>query len=143
VPSLDKPAYKLCQHSSSSGCGIYSSRPQECRDYSCLWLSSDLGEVTDRPDEIGIVFDKPTLVSDHADYQGVPFVCAREIHVGARNRARAAELLVLFARTWVVRVTDPSGRTQLTGPRHLIELLLTRAKERAEKTGDGSPRRGV
>jgi hypothetical protein len=130
VPSLGKGEYELCRHSTASGCGVYESRPRECREYSCLWLSSDLGELTDRPDRVGLVFDKPSLLEDHADYAGVPFVCAREIHAGARDGARAAELLRLFARSWVVRLTNPEGRTQLTGPAPLIELLRERARAR-------------
>ncbi len=130
VPSLGKREYELCRHSSPSGCGVYESRPGECRDYSCLWLSSELGELADRPDRIGLVFDKPSLVGDHADYAGVPFICAREIHAGARDGERAAELLGLFARSWVVRLTSPDGRTRLTGPAPLVELLAERASQR-------------
>jgi len=133
VPSLAKPAYELCRHSSKGGCRIYAERPQECRDYSCLWLSSELGEATDRPDRIGIVFDRPSLVSDHADYAGVDFICAREIHEGARHGARAAELIRRFARTWVVRITSPEGKTQLMGPVSLVQLLLDRAEARGQE----------
>lgn len=131
VPSLGKPPNVLCRHSSREGCGTYAARPQECVDYSCLWLSSELGELTDRPDRIGIVFDRPSLVADHADYLGVAFVCAREVHEGARNGARARDLLLRFARAWVVRLTSPDGRTQLMGPDHLIQRLRSRAEVRA------------
>ncbi|HZV02343.1 MAG TPA: hypothetical protein VFF73_36890 [Planctomycetota bacterium] len=131
VPSLGKGEYELCRHSSASGCGVYASRPRECRDYSCLWLSSELGELTDRPDRVGLVFDRPSLIEEHADYAGVPFVCAREIHADAREGERAAELLRRLARAWVVRLTSPDGRTRLTGPAPLIELLMERARARA------------
>lgn len=136
MPILDKPAYQLCRHSKPSGCEVYEARPQECRDYSCLWLSDELGEVADRPDAIGVVFDRPSLVADHEDYRGVPFVCAREMFAGAREGARAADLLRRFARTWVVRLTSPDGRTQLTGPESLVQLLVSRARSRADA---GSP----
>lgn len=133
IESLAKPAFQLCQHSARSGCGIYSSRPQECRDYECLWLSNDIGEPTDRPDQLGIVFDRPTLVARHPDYAGVDFICAREIHEGARHGARAAELIRRLARVMVVRLTRMGGGSQLTGPDHLIRLLVLRAEARSRE----------
>lgn len=131
MPGLQKACYTLCVHSSANGCGIYAGRPSECRAYACLWLDSDLGETDDRPDMIGVIFDRPSLVEDHADYRGVPFVCAREVWPDARDGARASDLITRFARSWVVRLTTHDGRTRLLGPGHLLESLVRRAEERA------------
>lgn len=131
MPVLEKACNSLCANSTAAGCGIYPDRPSECRAYACLWLDSDLGEATDRPDLLGLMFDRPSLVEDHADYAGVPFVCAREAWPGARHGERAAELLARFSRAWVVRLTTHAGRTTLSGPAHLIDLLVTRAEARA------------
>ena len=38
VKSVDKPAGKFCKHLCRVGCGIYEARPDECREYNCLWL---------------------------------------------------------------------------------------------------------
>jgi hypothetical protein len=131
VPILKKACNTLCGHSSGAGCGIYPERPSECRAYACLWLDSDLGEASDRPDLVGLMFDRPSLVEDHADYAGVPFVCAREAWPGARDGKRAADLLVRFSRSWVVRLTGHDGKTTLFGPRSLIDRLVARAAARA------------
>jgi hypothetical protein len=132
VPALGKPVCTLCVNArGAAGCAIYAERPRECREYSCLWLSSDLGEAGDRPDHVGLMFDRPTLVHEHPDYAGIPFVCARELRDGARDEARAAELLLRFSRSWVVRLTALDGRTQLLGPRSLVDQLVARARARA------------
>jgi hypothetical protein len=39
IEELDKPAGKWCRHCQPSrGCRIYENRPNECRDFNCLWL---------------------------------------------------------------------------------------------------------
>lgn len=131
VPSLDKEACTACPHSSPAGCAIYADRPAECRDYRCLWLDDAIGDEADRPDRLGLMFDLPSLVQDHPDYQGVQVICAREVRAGARDEPRAAALLTRLARSMVVRLTARGGRTQLMGPRPLLELLVRRAADRA------------
>ena len=130
VPSLGKPEFELCRHASERGCAIYADRPGECRDYECLWLSSELGELTDRPDRLGIVFDRPALVAQHPDYAGIDFICARELYEGARDGVRAADLLRRLSRAWVVRLTSVTGATQLIGPERLVRVLVARAAAR-------------
>jgi hypothetical protein len=39
VRELDKPANTWCTHCSiGSGCRIYDTRPESCRNYACVWL---------------------------------------------------------------------------------------------------------
>jgi hypothetical protein len=53
-----KPNYARCPHQCESGCGIYSSRPKECRDYYCLYQSGILtGGEEMRPDRLGVLLD--------------------------------------------------------------------------------------
>lgn len=41
VDALKKPAGKWCAHCTSSrGCGIYETRPEECRTFVCAWLQN-------------------------------------------------------------------------------------------------------
>ncbi len=71
-PDFKKPGCTHCPHlrlvepirenvmqlSSYDGknCGIYSDRPDVCRDYKCLWLMGH-GEERDRPDRSGVLID--------------------------------------------------------------------------------------
>lgn len=152
VPELAKDVFQDCPHSrtkltgralappralplaapAATGCEIYATRPAACRDYRCLWLDDALGEDADRPDQLGLMFDLPTLISEHPDYAGVAVICAREVWTAARDGPRASGLLARLARAMVVRLTDPQGKTRLFGPRTAIELLARRAAARAE-----------
>jgi uncharacterized protein len=51
---LQKPANKWCDHCTKSGCAIYESRPQSCRNFNCLWLSG-AGDESIRPDKSKVV----------------------------------------------------------------------------------------
>lgn len=42
VPSLEKPAGQWCKHCSPGrGCGIHETRPQHCRSFHCMWMTTD------------------------------------------------------------------------------------------------------
>ena len=41
-----------------NGCGIYSNRPKECREYKCMWLQMKKAGLELRPDVGHIIFDK-------------------------------------------------------------------------------------
>lgn len=129
VEVLHKPPCTKCAHS-DGGCQIYPTRPIVCREYTCLWLDAGMGLETDRPEQIGIMFDRPADVQNHPDYAGIHAVCAREVWPGARQGARAAQLLTRLARSMVVRVTPHGEKTQLMGPPNLINLLVERAAAR-------------
>lgn len=134
VPSLGKAPCTPCQHPSAAGCEVHAARPQECREYRCLWLDDALGDDAARPDRLGLMFDLPSLVQDHPDYAGVQVICAREVRHGARDEPRGAALLTRLARAMVVRLTARGGATQLCGPRPMVELLAARAAARARAT---------
>jgi hypothetical protein len=129
VPVLKKPAYVLCDHASLTGCGIYGERPPECAAYTCLWLDGEFSP-SDRPDQIGFAFDRPTWLEEHADYEGIQAICARELWQEARSGERARDLLRRLSSVMVVRLTAWGGGTQLMGPSRWIQLLSQRAAER-------------
>jgi hypothetical protein len=54
-----KQAGTTCEHCTGSGCGIYDTRPQLCRDYLCGWRRDEwLGSRPDyRPDRLGVMFN--------------------------------------------------------------------------------------
>lgn len=63
IKELAKPAGKWCSHCAiGKGCTIYETRPESCRVYSCMWLSSQsLPEGNQwpaalRPDKSKVVF---------------------------------------------------------------------------------------
>lgn len=69
ITELDKPAGDWCQHcQGQSGCGIYATRPDICRDYICLWKGERGLSARLRPDHVGaLLMDDP----DTGQYRAV------------------------------------------------------------------------
>ncbi len=63
VSELRKPPYSLCKNinSNGAGCSIYLARPQSCKAYQCLWLSTQTGKeplpLSLRPDKSGVIVE--------------------------------------------------------------------------------------
>jgi hypothetical protein len=46
-----------CPHwASGKGCGIYSTRPIQCRNFDCYWRADPLMTADMRPDKLGVMF---------------------------------------------------------------------------------------
>jgi len=42
IKEINKPAGVFCDKLCAKGCGIYESRPNECRNFECLWLTGQI-----------------------------------------------------------------------------------------------------
>lgn len=93
IPEMDKPPHVPCKHLCDHGCGIYSTRPNVCRTFRCVWLQSN-GDEIHRPDNLGLLLTTE-LVSDTSP----PFVVAYEIRPGA------------FAKglSWLKKLSENNG----------------------------------
>lgn len=61
IPELNKPASVLCQNCTENvGCNIYSSRPTSCANFNCVYLQSDDMDISLRPNECRVTFEKIT-----------------------------------------------------------------------------------
>lgn len=50
---------EVCRHCTmGAGCNIYETRPNECREFRCMWLQMENAGIEMRPDKCGILFDK-------------------------------------------------------------------------------------
>lgn len=59
VPELAKPSGRTCQHCvAKTGCGVYQTRPDSCRQFACLWLLEPTMPHRLRPDQTKVVFYK-------------------------------------------------------------------------------------
>ena len=52
IPEVPSAAGEPCKHLCPIGCAIYTSRPQRCQDFRCLWLDG-WGSISDQPNKIG------------------------------------------------------------------------------------------
>lgn len=59
VPEIAKPSGANCTHCvARTGCGIYETRPDSCRQFACLWLLLPDMPHRLRPDQTKVVFYK-------------------------------------------------------------------------------------
>ena len=57
VVSIAKPVNTWCPHcQKGKGCKIYDSRPEECREYACEWLTNPALPEALKPDKCRVVF---------------------------------------------------------------------------------------
>jgi len=47
-----------CDHTKDDACKIYSDRPDECRQYLCMWVQMDNVHINIRPDNCKMLFDR-------------------------------------------------------------------------------------
>ena len=61
IPSVESPIGVYCKHCVPDvGCKIYHVRPEECREFQCMWSQMEYAGVEMRPDKCHIVFEKVT-----------------------------------------------------------------------------------
>lgn len=62
VESMSKPMHQWCdQCAIGKGCRIYETRPQDCRNFVCLWLSNESMPEELRPDRSRVIFYEPPV----------------------------------------------------------------------------------
>jgi hypothetical protein len=92
VEEIKKDHGVRCEHLvRHKGCGIYDTRPKQCKNFYCLWKLG-LGSRKDSPDDIGVVFDA-------YEKNGQPVLRAAETREGSmspgtRGWAFAQKLMV-------------------------------------------------
>lgn len=61
IPEIEKPHSVLCKNcTKTKGCNIYNKRPTSCKNFDCVYLQSDDMDVSLRPNECGVMFEKVT-----------------------------------------------------------------------------------
>lgn len=120
---LDKPEKQKCKHLCASGCGVYDSRPDGCKEYECLYRSGYLsGDDSYRPDNLGILFEA-------ADPE---FLLARETRPGGFDGKKASATLKALSASVLVYMKTYDGPSFLIGPPGRVqEVMAERMKQHA------------
>lgn len=106
VPELHKPNRRACTHVCDEGCAIHAERPQDCRDFHCLWLRGAVGDgERERPDQLGVMFDQFTRRED-----GSVHTIAFEAWNGALAERAAREVVEALAERFSVALSYRDGR---------------------------------
>jgi hypothetical protein len=99
VLALQKPEGTWCQHCiTGRGCGIYETRPEECRSFGCLWLSDPNFPAALKPERSKVVF----FLADGGAQVGAM------VDPGQPNAWRAPEIYGLLKR--MAGLAVPLGR---------------------------------
>jgi hypothetical protein len=110
VIAIGKPGSEWCPHCEiGKGCRIYSDRPEQCREFSCLWLQGWADEQ-DRPDRLKIVLGGIAVNVAGRSVRLVQFI---ETAMGAVDQVHVAQLIGMFrAKGYGLCVARllPSGR---------------------------------
>ena len=95
IEALNKPEGKWCEHCKiGSGCRIYPDRPDQCREFECLWLQDAAMPVNWKPETSKLVFSVyPTTGFVYVQVDpGSPFAWQKEPYFSGL-KTMAANLL--------------------------------------------------
>lgn len=86
VKELQKKPITWCPHvTKGCGCGIYATRPETCRSFECVWLSTPSAPDALRPDKIGGVlvatYDNSgsAVLHEDPDYPGLALTALKPL----------------------------------------------------------------
>lgn len=109
---LQKSRQTACTHQCGTGCGIYATRPQSCRDFECLWLSGHINSRDAyRPDVLGVIFS----VGGQTGPVG-SFLEAHEVRPGALTEQKVRYLLDKLSRDHLIALKYHDNRSAFIGP---------------------------
>ena len=105
-PKISKPPNQWCAHCLKPGCGIYDTRPQPCRNFSCLWLVHEEMAEELRPDRSHVVIyalpedgreNSAVIAMEDPDYyrQGESLTKPSIRHIVDINAASGRQVLVI------------------------------------------------
>jgi hypothetical protein len=92
VEEIDKDPWVPCDQLSHEGCGIYETRPKQCRTFHCLWQNG-MGSQSDRPDKLGVIYAPTNGKTEFTKQQEIQ---AYEIEVGAFDNQDVIKLSQRF-----------------------------------------------
>ena len=117
IPDLNKPEGKWCQHCAiGSGCNIYEDRPQQCRDFVCLWMQDTTISPDWKPEISKIVlsiYPRTGFVYAQVD-PGTPLAWRREPYLSGLKAM--SEQLLRDRRHLLVFVKGDATLIMPTGP---------------------------
>ena len=94
VTAIQKRGSEWCPHCDiGRGCRIYVERPEQCREFSCLWLQGGWGDELDRPDRLKVVVGGFAV---HVGGRPIRLVQFIEIEAAAMDQERVTRLIGMF-----------------------------------------------
>lgn len=107
IKEVPTSGYTTCRHQCATGCDIYEDRPNDCMNWSCIWVTDSGSKITrnkETPRKIGVFFSNAIDKSQRSSQQilGFPLVLAHEIRPGAADKKLARRAINRFLRRGAV-----------------------------------------
>jgi hypothetical protein len=134
IPEVDKTYGETCRHCNPAGCGIYGSRPSDCRIYTCAWIDGLL-DKKHRPDRLGVAFDSSEIaLADQVAATGKLIFLVREVKEGMADKRAALDAIHAMAKHFgVILVRDPVGPVKAWGPTKAIATEIFESAVQEQK----------
>lgn len=126
IKPLGLDHFTHCQHETPIGCAIYSTRPQVCRDFECLWsrgmVVPGVPKKLLRPDRLGMFVGSNF---PHETYG--PTLACLEAFDGGMKRPLANHVISLLAKDQLVLLMTKDDQ-RLVGPPKLLAEAQAKAQ---------------
>ncbi len=126
---LNKPAGVACgflnkfhENERKTGCSIYEDKPVCCSMFQCLWLKGAIGELKDRPNQLGVMFDY--LRNQQTARVVGNVIIAYEVIEGALDSERMKYWIKKMAERFPVVMHYLNGEKKITGKREQLEKII-------------------
>lgn len=132
VPDAQSVAGQWCRHCQPGrGCRIWAERPQQCRDFFCLWLTQDWLGPEWKPEQSKIVFTmEPATGFQFQVDPGSPNAWKREPYYGQIKRWAAEALqrgryaLVFVNKSATLVLPDRDEALGVLGPQDRVNVAV-------------------
>jgi hypothetical protein len=108
VPTIGKAPDERCAHLRQQRCAVYAERPQECRDFACLWLQGALPNAL-RPDKI-------KAVAYMNNSGNIVVFRVMPVHRGAHRKEPLRTYIETIAKSGASVVVSCGGERHVFGP---------------------------
>ncbi len=122
APYLGKARLERCKHlGESKGCGNYDNRPDECKQFHCMWLLDGLDKEL-RPDRCGLIV---AINLNQFAEAGVPHtVVVWETRPEAADTGDGGRLVEVISRSHAVVINGHDGRLRVSGPGEKVTAVV-------------------
>jgi hypothetical protein len=112
IEAFSKPADTWCEHCNQTGCRIYETRPDLCRDFLCLWMTRQVADHWQPQRSHMLVYAQGAQLTvlvdpDHPSaWRAQPYFS--DLQDWAKGAEEAGRYVILFCGDEVVKI-EPAG----------------------------------
>lgn len=137
VETIGKAAGVACEHLCSAGCTVYSTRPDQCRNYGCIWYADQavklgLMRPMERPDKLGIILSATPGTSEFERESGEQLAMIVEVRPNATHEGNARRTIERISRHGLLILMRGDER-KVIGPKDKVGKVTDFIKRKGGK----------